>query len=406
MKRRSLLVGSVALAGLTAYSAQRGVRIPPLLWEPHAPTSNFELEDVRLASEGLIRTRTPAVEQAAAITLRAFTPQPSLKLASQQHRQICLTINNVATTAELEVTNSVGAEVSETSAGITRVLKVTLAQGGSLDLRWKLAVDGGYKFAAIGDSGGQKELEWCLQRAHQLGALFLLHLGDFHYTPDDYQSAISAFNSAPIPSYVSIGNHDFHDDKTVYKHFLDDIGLFNSTFTLGGVRFTNIDTASNILPYGAGQRGAHLKSLAELKPSTSNIAFTHRPLFDPQENSSHDIGSEGERDWLIKSLKDASIDTLFSGHIHIHARENINGIDNIIVGQGLGHQDLITNRDYSKMALGTVNPKGEIDYSFANLAMPWELHCHPRNDIVKESLREAPNAQRIKELEAACAIKL
>lgn len=406
LKRRSFLAGALTLGGLLSYSTHRGVRIPPLIWEPHALAPPSDLQGIKIGSEGLIKTLTPAAQTAVALSLRAVVPQPSIDLASPRHQRLCISVNNISPTAKLHITKINDAEIEEIeeiTEGITRVLKFTLAQGDKIRFNWQIPLDKGYSFAAIGDTGGQQELRWCLQRAHQLGALFMLHLGDFYYTTGDYESSIDAFNSAPLPCYVSIGNHDFHDGNTRYRQFLNDIGPLNNSFTLGGARFINVDTASNILPYGAGPRGALLKVLAQQTASVSNIAFSHRPLFDPQHDSSHDIGSKGEADWLVAALTACEVSTLLSGHIHIHQRKMISGIDNIIVGQGLGHQDLITNQDYSKMALGSVNTAGQTTFEFPSLAMPWEMHCHPRSDITKQSLKDANHVKRLEALERACA---
>jgi hypothetical protein len=157
------------------------------------------------------------------------------------------------------------------------------------------------------------------------------------------------------------------------------------------------------LPYGAGQRGQLLERLASDNNYADTVAFTHRPLHDPSEGSHHDIGSTGERDWLIASLKKIDAKTLLSGHIHIYDRSNFDGIDNIIAGQGLGHQDLLINGDASKMVLGHVDSSGAVRYTAEPLAMPMEAHCHPRIDPVKDSLRNGEHEALLIMLEEACS---
>ena len=327
IKRRSFIGGSAALLGLGLYSAHRGVRIPPLVWEPSPHPRATKLGGLTLNYSGLISVTEPLNAE---IGLRAYVPEPELKLSFEQPNELIISLNNLAPAAQLLLEAPQGVTVDEQISGITRVLTIKSQTRGEVWARWQLAQPNGYRFAAIGDTGGQRELHWCIQRAYDLGALFLLHLGDFYYTEGDYKSAIDAFNSAPLPCYVSIGNHDFHDGQTVYQNFLDEIGPFNAQFNLGGVRFLNVDTASNLIPYGAGQRGAMLREASKQAAAVNNIAFTHRPLFDPLEGSSHDIGSRGERDWLIDALKRCQVSTLLSGHIHIHARDTVQGIDNII----------------------------------------------------------------------------
>lgn len=297
--------------------------------------------------------------------------------------------------------------MSESIQGITRVLEISLASGTALELEWQLPVRNNYRFASIGDSGGQGELAWCIDRAKQLGAEFLLHLGDFNYAPGDYDNAIKLFNQAALPCYISIGNHDFHQDGGIYGQFLREIGPLNNHFSIGKVRFANIDTAANILPYAAGLRG---KLFDQLIPETDNfnhtVAFTHRPLFDPDPEADHDIGSVGERDWLIESYRASGITTLLCGHIHIFHRGEFAGFDNIIVGQGLGHQDLlVADNNYSKMMLAEVSANESVEYDFAPLAMPWSMHCHSRTDVVKDSLRDSPRAELVEQVDAACTNK-
>ena len=42
----------------------------------------------------------------------------------------------------------------------------------------------------------------------QLGAQFLLHLGDLYYQPNDDLNVARTLSSAPLPTYAAIGNHD------------------------------------------------------------------------------------------------------------------------------------------------------------------------------------------------------
>jgi predicted phosphodiesterase len=402
IKRRSFLALGATAAGVTAYSMHRGLRMPPLRWEPRAPRDHFLLPWGRIKADGLIKSQTE-LSASTDYTLRAFIPEPEISLRAKQEHLATITVTNIAPDAELLLDPVALKKVDEVRSGITRTIRAKLSPDSSVNLKWQLPPQEPYRFAAIGDTGGGLELEWCIQRAAQLKAKFLLHLGDFNYQQGDYANTIRLLNQAPLPCYVAIGNHDFHDEVTDFPQFLENIGPLNSHFVIGNTRFANIDTGASFLPASGGLRGDLFTQLAQdTTPYASNIAFTHRPLFDPIEGSDHDIGNNRERNWLIKALQDNNFDTLLSGHIHIHARDSIGGIDNIIVGQGLGHQDLITDSDYSKMAIGKVDEKGHTSFEFAPLAMPMELHCHPRNDVVKESLVDAPHADKIRAIDAAC----
>lgn len=393
----SLLGGSAATL---AYSAYRGVRLPTLDWDPRDPATAVEVDNgLRALLNDLILV-TPE-DNTEIAHFRAFAPEPTLNLTCASGGKKKLLIRNLASNATIECSDP-EALVSHTIDGITHTVELEFSAQQQLELVCRLPQTDSYSFAAIGDTGGDQELAWCLQRGHQLGADFFLHLGDFNYQPGDYRRAIDLFNQSPIPVYVSIGNHDFHEDGSIYDQFLSEVSPLNHAFTLGKTRFINLDTAANFLPFGAGSRGALVDTLKQDTTSAHSIAYTHRPLYDPLPGSHHDLGSDGERDWLIATLHELGVKTLISGHIHIYDRREVQGIDNIVVGQGLGHQDLLTNSDYSKILLGQVNAEGEIQLELAPLSMPFELHCHPRNEPVKESLRGGEHDAMMQVVDEAC----
>ena len=399
-RRQLLLAGALGGISLAAYSYRRGIRIPTLHWDPALPAHELQLaNDVEATLSEFIKVSTTAnVDH----SFRAFAPEPRMLLVGQNDQTIRMSANNIAKDATLMLSEN-DSDVDETVNGITRELTIELKAGKPMELKWTLDQRAEYNFAAIGDTGGNHELKWCLQRASDLGARFLLHLGDFNYQEGDYQRSIELFRDSPIPVYVTIGNHDFHENGAIYDHFLNEIGPLNNAFSIAKTRFVNVDTAANTLPFSAGHRGQMFDKLAARNDDFNDtIAFTHRPLYDPSGDTTHDIGSPGERDWLIASLKRINCKTLLSGHIHIYDRRNFNGIDNIIAGQGLGHQDLLVGRDYSHLAIGNVNSQGKVSFSKASLAMPMELHCHPRIQPVKESLMEGNGKELIELVNKAC----
>lgn len=399
----SLSAAGFAALGLSAYSYHRGIRLPTLHWDPLAISNRFQIIGTT-ESFGTDLIQPPTLNGFNA-SFRAFSPHPSLSLICDSKRKLTISVANIASDAELNTTSS-NIIVNEVSNGTNRTLTIESSSNSTIHLEWNRPELTDYTFASIGDTGGDKELNWCIERAHSLGAKFLLHLGDFNYQGSDYQRSIDAFNNSPIPIYISIGNHDFHDDGALYQRFMREIGPLNNAFSIGKTRFVNIDTAANILPFGAGERGRMFDLLEADNNYTDTVAFTHRPLHDPAQNSHHDIGSKGERDWLIDALKRVKAKTLLSGHIHIYDRSDFNGIDNIIAGQGLGHQDLLTNSDASKMVIGHVDSTGAVNYTAEPLAMPMAAHCHPRIDPVKDSLRGGEHEALLKILEAACQPKV
>jgi len=143
--------------------------------------------------------------------------------------------------------------------------------------------------------------------------------------------------------------------------------------------------------------------------NNDTIIFTHRPLEDPRpenelgKNGAHDIGSTGERDWLYESFKKCHVSTILCGHIHIFNRSTFKGIDSIIVGQGLGHQDLLANEDVSKIAIGHVSKNGKVNYEFAPLEMPIGSHCHPYVRKVKDSLTGQSHIETVTKIDELCS---
>lgn len=401
--RRKILIGAgLTTLGIGGYVYDRGLRLPTLHLDPRALNNTFSLDDdIQVIVNEVIRT--PIKEENTAeleACFRAFAPEPSLTFSAKKSGSISISVDNISPEAQLQ-TNAPG-QVREEVSNTKRLLVIQTKAEQSIKLEWQLPDFGEYTFASIGDTGGDKELDWCIQRASDLGAKFLLHLGDFNYQDGDYDRSIKAFNNSPIPIYVTIGNHDFHDEGAIYPQFLREIGPLNNAFNIGKTRFANIDTAANVLPYGAGQRGALFERMIKDSNYTDTVCFTHCPLHDPDPNSHHDMGSSGERDWLINAMKKVGAKTLLSGHIHIYHRSDFDGIDNIIVGQGLGHQDLLINDDASKIVLGHVDKNGAVKYTAEPLAMPLEAHCHPRIDPVKESLRGGEHSELIEMLDKVC----
>ena len=397
ISRRQFILGSTAAgaAGLASYTFQRGLRIPPFHWEPN----HMALKMGSLNHQTNQLLLLPATTEQKSYW-RATTPEPNLVLQSSDKRETILEVQNLSAKAVLSVT---GADHEERISGTQREIKLKLSAEKPTSLSWQLEnQDDGISFAAIGDTGGDLELGWCMQRASGLGADFLLHLGDFNYQEGDYQRTIDYFKTAEIPTYVSIGNHDFHDSGGIYGRFISEIGPLNQVFEIANTRFLNIDTAAGFFPISSGHRGRLFSTLQQQKV-VNTIAFTHCPLVDPDSNSHHDIGSEKERAWLIKQLHAVGVSSLLCGHIHINDRRTIANIDQLIVGQGLGHQDLLVGQDHSKMAIGNIDRSGKFQIELADLAMPMELHCHPRSDSVKNSLIGSEHQQLIETVERACA---
>ena len=395
-KKRKLLAaaGAGSLAGLVGLSFHYGLRYPPLSFDVPPVPKKQHIDSAHYELNGAI-----FVSSSNGMLLRAFTPQPMVTVRADIDQTVTIEINNVFPEAELEVTGVAG--LAESTQGISRLVIGEVKSGQEATFAWRLPDDAAYRFAIIGDTGGDRELNWCLKRAKELGAQFLLHLGDFNYQPGDYDDAIREFHNAPLPCFVTIGNHDYHDDGGIYPKFQQNIGPLNYQFTLGDTPFVNSDTAADFFPAWGGVRGKLMETLiAEKDQHVDTVLFTHRPFVDPRPNETHYVGGVGERDWLSKAFLEANIDKFFAGHIHIQHEELYNGVLNIIAGQGLGHQDIIAKQSISKMIIAQTQPGQKIQYDWHDLAMPLEYHCSERHHrFVRENtgFEETKNV-----LEKAC----
>ena len=399
MKRRTFIKSIVGISSLLgiSYSLWRGIRYPRISLEKPKLANEYSDDEIALQLADCMVCKNEQYFQQfetnnATIFLRAFAPEPQIEILGSTNGHT-LVVNNISPDAVL---NS-SAPLTETKKGITRIIEIP-ATKTSISMEWKLSYPNGYQFASIGDSGGAEELEWCIQRAHTLGAHFFLHLGDFNYQASDYDFAINNFINAPIPCYVTIGNHDFRDVGNIVHKFLDDIGPLNNAFIIENTRFINLDTAASFLPVSGGQRATIMREImADKHPYDDTVLFTHRPFYDPRPDQDHDLGNVFEKKWLVKSLKEAKIDTLIAGHIHSFFDTESEGIRIIISGQGLAHEDLIHKRQVAKLLMGSVTPGEKVDYDTEELAMPFELHCHPHTIKWRQG-NDDPFAKKINEL--------
>ena len=372
MKRRHFLItGGLISAG--AYINHRALRYPRLSFEPKTLPNQTTFDSGEITFENFIALKNPTPE---IISLRAIAPEPKIKIAlsSKTKYSIIVRISNLSQQAVLKAKANPGVSIHESVTGIHRTIEIQNATNNSIELAWYLP-NQQITFAAIGDSGGGIELDWCLTRAQQLGADFLLHLGDFNYGNDEYNRAIQQFNNSSIPVYVTIGNHDFNDSGLIYQQFLDQIGPQNHSFVIAGTRFINIDTAVNFFPAYSGNRGRLLREIASKKQKIKNhVVFTHKPFVDSRENHDHDISGVGEKSWLKNIMLDIGAKDLICGHVHHSSEREYQGIRQWMAGEGLGHEDLVHQKMISKILIGNIINDEKVDYQWHQLNMPWSMH--------------------------------
>jgi Icc-related predicted phosphoesterase len=315
-----------------------GLRLPPLQWEPSTRATQMESPDGSFFVEGSGATFVRA--DGNTLVFRAATPTPLLIVSSQTTTTASVVLQNVHPDARPGAVGPVRTE------GLTRFYEFEIEAGIGLLIQPHFDEDKKeFRFASIGDTGGGEALDYALRRAADLGADFLLHLGDIEYSDGELELAAKAMNAARIPTYTCIGNHDFHDGlDLVHRRFTALIGPRNSFFDLGGVRFLNLDTAADTWPSSGGDRGDLMKLLlaSEFPKEKELVVFTHRPLHDPRpgiEDHGHAIGHAGEVEWLRECFLELGVDAMLHGHIHQTIVNEVSGMAAFIIGNGLNYPE-------------------------------------------------------------------
>lgn len=376
--RRRLLLSGALISTLGIYSYQRGLRYPRLSFEHRASSALVSSDQFELDLRDCIALNSH--------TIRAIAPEPSIFI-KRLERSSSIKILNIANNAVLKLDGRASANIDEEVDGTARMIHFRGANQNTT-LKWSLPVTDGFEFAVMGDTGGGSELAWTLKRAHELGAQFLLHLGDFNYSEGEYDMAIELFNNAKLPCYVAIGNHEFHNDGLIYDKFISQIGPMNHAFELAGTRFINVDTAADFWPAGSGHRSALFTSLTKAGPfNGEQIIFTHRPLKDPRPHDDHEISGIGEVDWLVRQSHKLGIGTVLSGHVHHSSELDYQGLRQLTIGEGLGYENLVLQKPVAKIMMASVEPHKKLDHRWVDLKMPWSEHQNPTHLIKLKSDR-------------------
>ncbi len=356
----------------------RGFRFPVLQYEPGRVGTSIDLPFARVNAK-----EATVVHQQGNPRLRASGLNPTIVIDAAQAATVDIEIENVHPRALAEIK---GSALSESGEGLTRRITGTLSANETTRVEWRLREQTDIRFVVIGDTGGNRELQWSLQRAKQLDAEFVIHLGDIYYGETDSQTAPLILNQSPVPVFTAIGNHDFHDGfNLIHRQFTDTIGPRNSFFDVAHMRFVNIDTAAATFPVSSAQRGdllARLQSRQLADPSKTTVVFTHAPLSDPRppvdgKHFSHTV-SDNEIPWLREQLAAINTSTLLAGHIHFSYEIDEQGIDCYIAGEGLAHHDLNYKKQIARILVGTIEQGNGHTFQWQPLLMPIGYHCSER----------------------------
>jgi len=386
--------GAVGGFGLTAGVLERlksGIRLPLPQGEPRAKPQRLSLMDppIKLSLTGAYIQAAERMGDGLALELRAWAPQPQIDIECARSVELDILFRNLSPLAKLEGS---GARINETAeTTINRRLVIKHAAGASRH-HWSVPFTDEFLYTAIGDSGGGSEFAWCLERSKQLGAHFMLHLGDIYYSDDDIVSTATNLDNAPLPMYTSIGNHDFQrDGVNLHEHFRQQIGPRNTFFRLGDSMVVNFDTAASIWPADAGERNQLFDRVEASAQGVKNWIFmTHRPLHDEratrQEGDGH-VLSPREHEYVIARLKRLTRKPwLLCGHIHISGLHVADGISTYVSGEGLATRNIVAREDEARILVGEVAPGYGTVYRWKSLLMPKTAHCHYKAEATRREM--------------------
>ncbi len=319
---------------------------------------------------------------------RAFTPDTTLTFDNQMDDEtLRVEIENIHPLAQLQSSGISINQVEQQQTGLKRSIQIAPPYAKHFSLSWVFPEKERYRFVAIGDTGGDMELSWGLQRAAQLKADFILHMGDAYYDVSEIAEISARLNASAVPIYTANGNHDFQGPAgNAIEIFLQDIGPLNAKFRLLGHCVINLDTGAFMYPANRGARAAMLA--AEVVNHRRNpqqcsdyIVFTHKPLLDKFEaefpQRDHSLYGRHARP-LIKQLQQLGKVTVIAGHIHNDFEFEQDGFKTFVTGSGLAHRDLLSGKQDAKVLVGVLEAGKRTEFSWEFNQMPQQYHCSKR----------------------------
>lgn len=158
-------------------------------------------------------------------------------------------------------------------------------------------------------------------------AAFIVVMGDLTNvsTEAEFDAIERAFETIRLPMVLTPGNHDAYRSFVFQQRF----GRANYTCSLGGARFTSVDSSNA----GLSATGWRLYDEAlEAGRQDTHIVFSHIPATERFGVRSGQWNSRVEARRFVASAGAAGVDLLLFGHLHTLDVYELGGIPTVISG--------------------------------------------------------------------------
>ncbi len=213
------------------------------------------------------------------------------------------------------------------AAALTLACALALAAVGTV--RCSGARQASLVFAVVGDSQGRAEV-WTrvISAVNAARPAFLIHCGDMtpSGTDEQYRDFVEQARSLRMPWHAVPGNHDVRSGGAErFTRFTGKARYYS--FVEKGYRFIGLDTSSGAVD---PEQLAWLER--ELDQSGPKFVFMHIPLLDPRPGEDHCLLDSDQASTLHESFRQHGVLAVFSGHVHMFAREERDGVTYVTTG--------------------------------------------------------------------------
>ncbi len=191
----------------------------------------------------------------------------------------------------------------------------------------------GLSFAVVGDSQGRNEVwDKAIDAINAARPQFLLHCGDMvaSGTGPQYDDFVARARKLRVAWYSALGNHDVKGDgRATYAKLIRKESFYS--FVQKGYKFIGLDSSSG------GLDPAQVDWLRrELEGRGPKFVFMHIPLFDPRPGGDHCFLDPVQAAQLHRMFSASQVLAVFSGHVHMFAKQVVDGVTYVTTGGGGG----------------------------------------------------------------------